>query len=137
MSRDVTDFLTGYLAAPTTVTTDDAAWLVASVQHLTVRDTAWAQISSNSARGHANLWRGVAALTPDVPAVLPVLALVGMAGWISGDGALANVALDRAAHVPGRETYTMPTCCRPSSTGCSPPTLWDAMVEQLRRELDL
>jgi len=36
-----------------------------------------------------------------------VLGLLSTAGWVSGDGALANVALERAAHVPGQDQYTM------------------------------
>lgn len=106
------------------------------MQRLTARDTAWAHIASATARSHAHLWRSVAALTPDVPAALPVLGLVGMAGWISGDGALADVALDRADTIPGRATYTMLDLLQAVLDQMLPPTLWDAMADQIRRELD-
>ena len=86
-------------------------------------------------RLHADLWRGVAALTPDTPVVLPVLGLLGMAGWIGGDGALANVALERAEQVPDRTRYSMLTLLQTVIDNAIPPSAWDQMVTDLRRVL--
>ena len=86
-------------------------------------------------RVHADLWRGVAALTPDTEVVLPVLGLLGMAGWIGGDGALANVALERAEQVPGGAAYSMLRLLQEVVEKAVPPTTWDQMVTDLRRIL--
>ena len=138
MAREVTEYVRAYLAQPcttTTTTTDVAAFLAARIQHVTVRDIAWALMDRPTGRLHADLWRGVAALTPNTEVVLPVLGLLGMGGWVSGDGALANVALERAADVPGQDRYTMLRLLAEVIERAVPPTAWDDMVTDLRRIL--
>jgi hypothetical protein len=83
----------------------DAAMLVASVQEIQVRDAAWAAITCADAEQHIDLWRQVARLV-DGPNALPVLALLGMAAWIGGQGALANLVLDRA-NQDGGDQYSL------------------------------
>jgi hypothetical protein len=80
--------------------------LVASVQNIQVRDAAWAAITCAEAERHIDLWRQVARLVGGGPA-LPVLGLLGMAAWIAGQGALANLVLDRAAGTVGSADYTL------------------------------
>ena len=126
---------TGYLAQPYTVGTDDAAYLAARVQDLHVRDTACSLMDRATGGVHADLWRGVAALTPDTEVVLPVLGLLGMAGWIGGDGALANVALERADQVLSGAAYSMLRLLQEVVENAVPPTMWDQMVGDLRRIL--
>lgn len=62
---------------------------------------------------------------PDTEVVLPVLGLLGMAGWIGGDGALANVALERADQVSGGTGYSMLTLLQEVIEKAVPPTTWD------------
>ena len=66
---------------------------------------------------------------------MPVLGLLGMAGWIGGDGALANVALERAEQVPGGIRYSMLTLLQEVVEKAVPPSAWDQMVTDLRRIL--
>ena len=135
MAQEVVEQIRGYLAQPSTVTSEDAAYLAARVQNLHVRDTAWSLMDRATGRVHADLWRGVAALTPDTEEVLPVLGLLGMAGWIGGDGALANVALERVEQVPGGAAYSMLRLLQEVVEKAVPPTMWDQMVADLRRIL--
>ena len=67
--------------------------------------------------------------------MLPVLGLLGMAGWIGGDGALANVALERAEQVPDGTRYSMLTLLQTVIDNAIPPSAWDQMVTDLRRIL--
>lgn len=134
-AEEITERVRAYLAQPHTITTDAAAYLTARVQDLHVRDTAWSLMDRATGRLHADLWRGVAALTPDTPVVLPVLGLLGMAGWIGGDGALANVALERAEQVPDGTRYTMLHLLQTVIDNAIPPSAWDQMVTDLRRIL--
>ena len=93
---------------------DDLLQLVASVQRIDVRDAAWAAMTRATASSHADLWRQAATVV-DGPYALPVLALLAMAGWISGNGALSNVALDRASTIDGLRGL------HPARTGPGPP----------------
>jgi hypothetical protein len=58
------------------------------------------------AEQHIDLWRLVARLVDGRPA-LPVLALLGMAAWIGGQGALANMVLGRARTTESSGAYSM------------------------------
>ena len=65
------------------------AELAILVGDLRLRDLVWAMIEPETADEHVALWqRVVSRVTPTVSA--GPLALLGMAGWISGDGALLN-----------------------------------------------
>jgi hypothetical protein len=48
------------------------------------------------------LWQQVAALTPDGPCVIPVLALLAVAAWAAGNGTLSNLAIDRGTQIDDR-----------------------------------
>ena len=75
---------------------DDAvAWLTVVLAHLAVRDDAWARMDPGHCAAHLRLWTDVARRA--APAYLPAPAsLLAFTAWQSGDGALANIAIDRA-----------------------------------------
>lgn len=81
-------------AAPT-LSTRDGLELALLVQHQAARDTALLAITDQDAEAHHHLWRNVVNTVPAYGAASP-LYLAGMAAWISGDGASASIALDRA-----------------------------------------
>jgi hypothetical protein len=74
---------------------DQLAWLTVTIADLRVRDDAWARMEPRHRADHQRLWTDVArhACEPYVPAPASLLAFTA---WQSGDGALANVAIERA-----------------------------------------
>ena len=74
---------------------DQLAWLAVSLADLRVRDDAWARMDPRYRAAHRRLWTDVArhASKPYVPAPASLLAFTA---WQSGDGALANIAIERA-----------------------------------------
>lgn len=71
------------------------AYLAVSVADLRVRDDAWARMDPEHRRAHLLLWTDVVkgAAPEFVPAAASLLAFTA---WQCGEGALANVAVDRA-----------------------------------------
>ena len=74
---------------------DQLAWLTVTIADLRVRDDAWARMEPRHRADHQRLWTDVVrhACEPYVPAPASLLAFIA---WQSGDGALANVAIERA-----------------------------------------
>jgi hypothetical protein len=74
---------------------DQLAWLSVAVADLRVRDDAWARMEPKFRAAHRRLWTDVVrhACEPYVPAPASLLAFIG---WQSGEGALANIAIERA-----------------------------------------
>ncbi len=77
--------------------TDDEqmAWLIVAIADIRVRDDAWARMDSEHRAAHRRLWTDVLrrAREPYVPAPASLLAFTA---WQSGEGALANIAIERA-----------------------------------------
>jgi hypothetical protein len=74
---------------------DQLAWLTVTVADLRVRDDAWARMEPRHRAAHRRLWIDVVrhACEPYVPAPASLLAFTA---WQAGEGALANVAIERA-----------------------------------------
>jgi len=99
---------------------------------LTVRDVAWALISREAVQDHLRLWSAVVARSPDEVASAP-LALLGVAAWVSGDGALLNCCVERLERIdPG---YTLGHLLADISERALPPDLWDELAADLRTEV--
>ena len=83
---------------------DDAAWLTLALLDLRIRDDAWARMDPAYWGEHLRLWTDLTRRArPGY--VAPVASLLAFVAWQGGNGALANVALDRAqGDDPG---YTM------------------------------
>lgn len=95
MTEEVRRWVLGYLAQPTTIIAEEAAYLAGRIRFGQPRDAVFALVETDNAAAMAAMWQAVAALTPDTDA-LPVLACLGLTAWIAGDGGLANVAIERA-----------------------------------------
>ncbi len=74
---------------------DQVAWLTVTLADLRVRDDAWARMEPKHRAAHQRLWTDVVRRARDqyVPAPASLLAFTA---WQSGEGALANVAIERA-----------------------------------------
>ena len=96
------------------------AWLTVALRDLRVRDDAWARMDPAHADDHLRLWIDVTRRAqPGL--VAPPAALLAFVAWQSGDGALANVALDRAlTDDPG---YSMALLLRQVIGAGAPPSL--------------
>jgi hypothetical protein len=77
------------------LTDDQALRLAMWATILPVRDALWALITPHSARDMVGLWSHVVRCAPP-PMSPPSLSLAGFASWLSGDGALALIAAERA-----------------------------------------
>jgi len=98
----------------------DAAWLLVALRDLRVRDDAWSRMDHRHMKEHLRLWTDLTrrARPGYVAAAASLLAFVA---WQNGNGALANVALDRAqADDPG---YTMARLLREVIDSGAPPRL--------------
>ncbi len=76
-------------------TDDEVAWLGILLVNLRVRDEAWVRIGDTDLGAHIALWRDVLRRVEEPYAAGPA-GLLAFAAWRAGDGALANLALDRA-----------------------------------------
>lgn len=63
------------------------------------------------------------------PAVAPVASLLAVCAWLSGDGAAARVALDRAALAD--PAYSLATLLTAALDAGMPPWIWASMMDEL------
>ena len=98
----------------------EIARITVALRDLRVRDDAWARMDPAHADAHLRLWIDVTRRAQPGH-VAPPAALLAFVAWQSGDGALANVALDRAlADDPG---YSMALLLRQVISAGAPPSL--------------
>lgn len=88
---------------------DDVAWLGVLLTNLRVRDAAWMSIGDDRLDPQISLWRTVVRRVAE-PYVPAPACLLSVAAWLGGQGALANVALDRAQRADG--DYSMAAVLR-------------------------
>jgi hypothetical protein len=99
---------------------EDAAWLALVLEDMQVRDDAWARMDPGHRKAHARLWTDLTTLArPGYSA--PPAALLAFTAWQDGDGALANVALDRA--LEDDPEYSMAQLLRDALDAGAPPSL--------------
>ena len=109
----------------------DPAALLVSLQDVLVRDEVaiWALDDSESL---LTLLLGLARESV-APYDVPVCTLVALVAWVRGDGALANVALDRA--LAGDPAYSMANLFRAGLDGQLPPSAVKQWLRETRRML--
>ena len=93
--RAVREAIDTYRAGGRLLADEPLAWLTVVLAHLPVRDDAWARMDAEYRAAHLRLWTDV--VRRAAPAYLPAPAsLLAFTAWQSGEGALANIAIDRA-----------------------------------------
>jgi len=99
---------------------DEIARISVALRDLRVRDDAWARMDPAHAEAHQRLWIDVTRRAQPGYVAAPA-ALLAFVAWQSGEGALANVALDRALADDSR--YSMALLLRQVITAGAPPSL--------------
>jgi hypothetical protein len=99
---------------------EEAAWLTVVLRDLRVRDDAWARMRPEHREAHTRLWTDLTRLAQPGYVCAPA-ALLGFVAWQSGNGALANVALDRALDEDPH--YSMAVLLRQAIDSGAPPSL--------------
>ena len=80
---------------------DRHAWLTLVLASIRVRDDAWARMDLQHCHAHQRLWTDLTRRAQPGYAAAPA-SLLAFTAWQGGNGALANIALDRAlADTPG------------------------------------
>jgi len=121
-----------FLAAPRRLTDAECARLAVLARDVSVRDVAWTSMSRQAADDHVDLWEQVVARSVSPWEVAP-LCLLGMAAWISGNGALQNCCTERALRADPR--YSMAVLLDDINQRALPPTFWDLIATDLERSL--
>ncbi len=99
---------------------DQVAWLTVALKDLRVRDDAWARMDPARRDAHRRLWTDVVRRAQPGHVAAPA-SLLAFTAWQCGDGALANLALDRAlADAPG---YSMAVLLRQVISAGAPPSM--------------
>lgn len=98
----------------------EIARITVALRDLRVRDDAWARMDPRYGDEHRRLWIDVVRRAQPAH-VAPSAALLAFVAWQSGDGALANVALDRA--LTDDPTYSMALLLRQVINAGVPPSL--------------
>jgi len=112
--------ITRYREGGRFTTDDEIARITVALRDLRVRDDAWARMDPSHAQAHERLWTDVVRRAEPGYVAAPA-ALLAFVAWQSGDGALANVALDRALADDPR--YSMALLLRQVITAGAPPAL--------------
>jgi Domain of unknown function (DUF4192) len=110
---------------------DQFAWLALTLAIPQVRDAAWRRMNPVHRHAHKRLWTILTRIATPGHVTVPA-ALLAFTVWQDGDGALANLALDRAqADGPGDEMTRM---LRAAIISGAPPSLADpaALTRQAR-----
>jgi hypothetical protein len=134
--RAVREAIDTYRAGGRLLADEPLAWLTVVLAHLPVRDDAWARMDAEYRAAHLRLWTDV--VRRAAPAYLPAPAsLLAFTAWQSGEGALANIAIDRAlAADPG---YSLAQLLRDIMDAGVPPSAARAPMtpEQVAASYDL
>jgi Domain of unknown function (DUF4192) len=96
------------------------AWLALALTRMRIRDDAWARMDPEHREAHRRLWTELVRRAQPGYVAAPA-SLLAVTAWQTGDGALANIALDRALNdAPG---YSMALVLREGLDSGAPPSL--------------
>jgi hypothetical protein len=116
----VQDAITRYREGESIEVAVSFAWLALALANLRVRDDAWARMDPEYQKAHLRLWTDLTRRAQSGYVAAPA-SLLAFVAWQGGNGALANVALDRAlADAPG---YSMALLLRETIDAGAPPAM--------------
>jgi hypothetical protein len=108
--------------------THDVGRLLVAMVRIDVRDVAWSEITRPDARVHVDLWADVVRRSPHTALAAPA-SLLAFAAWLSGDGALAWCAIDRAQEAdPG---YSLAALVAQTLACAMPPSAWEPLTPDM------
>jgi Domain of unknown function (DUF4192) len=116
----VGDMIALYRRGGTYSTEYQLAWLTVALKDLRVRDDAWARMDPEDSNAHRRLWIDVVRRAQPGHVAAPA-SLLAFVAWQEGNGALANVALDRA--LADNAGYSMALLLRQVITAGAPPSM--------------
>jgi Domain of unknown function (DUF4192) len=116
----VGDMIALYRRGGTYSTEYQLAWLTVALKDLRVRDDAWARMDPEDSDAHRRLWIDVVRRAQPGHVAAPA-SLLAFVAWQEGNGALANVALDRA--LADNAGYSMALLLRQVITAGAPPSM--------------
>ncbi len=93
--RAVRNAIASYRAGRPITAAEPVAWLSVVLAHLPVRDDAWARMDPEYRDAHLRLWSDVVRRARRGYLAAPA-SLLAFTAWQSGEGALANIAIDHA-----------------------------------------
>ena len=106
------------------------AWLTVALSHLWVRDDAWARMDPAHRDAHQQLWTDLARHAQPGYVAAPA-SLLAFTAWQAGNGALANLALDRAQ--ADQPAYSLAQLLRDTIDAGTPP--WLAVLPMTPEEV--
>lgn len=127
--RRISAAVRAFLDSPRRLADAECAELALLAAQVEVRDVAWSLMTRHDIDLHVDLWTQVVSRTI-APWELAPLCLLGMAAWISGNGALQNCCADRARRAD--PAYSMTGLLDEINRRALPPTVWDLMGEEMR-----
>lgn len=117
-----------HVLQPMAVAPTELAWLAVLAQVPSARDRALVAISRNNADAQVELWSRVVRCCP-YGTTQQALALLGMAAWVSGNGALQSVCLEeleqQGANLP------LQSLLEDLNGAIVPPSYWDELRPKL------
>ncbi|HET9080169.1 MAG TPA: DUF4192 domain-containing protein [Trebonia sp.] len=102
------------------VPVEHAAFLTVALGQVRVRDDAWARMVPEHRDAHLRLWTDLTRLARPGYVAAPA-SLLAFCAWQAGDGALGNVALDRA--LADNPRYSMALLLREALDSGAPPSM--------------
>lgn len=115
----VRDAITSYRAGQSIIDPVHLARLTVALINIEIRDDAWARMRPEHQPAHTRLWTDLTRHAQPGHVAAPA-SLLAFTAWQAGDGALANLALDRAmADDPG---YSMAGLLRDALAAGAPPS---------------
>jgi len=100
---------------------EDLAGVLLGLRDRAVRDTAWCSMTRDDAPAHVALWTDAVQRSPEDLVAAPA-AVLGLAAWLAGNGALAWCAVDRC--VASDPDSSLARLVRELLDGAVPPSTW-------------